>query len=408
VSVTKPALISDIPLSGERLIATSPRELARSAIPSRWLQHLLTTLYNVDATTGLEASLLPFVRLATELLDGIVVALCIRTAAHEDPLLLCVDPTHIPTTHPFEQGLVFDHTRAELVLPLGNNAASTLHATAEYATALTEGTIAHAFLEQMAATVATVVERLEIESRAREKALEFERLQQMVLQSEKLASLGQIAAGIVHELNNPLSSILAYSDYLRRKSETEGSNPDDVERLKRISAAADRILRFSKDLMTYARPSSGIYEPVGLHHLLQQVLIFCDHILSDRRVTVELDFTEDLPAVYGERGQLTQIFVNLITNACNAMPSEAGHLILRTRCEDTGVHVHIIDNGHGIAAENLTRVFEPFFTTKQEGQGTGLGLSIVRNIVVRHGGTVSVQSQCEQGTHFVVILPHTP
>jgi signal transduction histidine kinase len=234
---------------------------------------------------------------------------------------------------------------------------------------------------------------------------QLQRLQQQVIQTEKLASLGQIAAGVVHELNNPLTSIIVYSDYLRKKAEKNGSDAEDQERLRRIGEAADRILRFSRDLVDYARPSNGVPGTIELHDFLDQALVFCEHVLGKTGVEVVRDYAPDLRPVLGVGGEITQVFVNLVTNACHAMPETDGKLILRTRAEGDFARVEIIDNGHGIEPSLISRIFEPFFTTKVEGRGTGLGLSIVKNIVTRHGGTVHAESSADGGARFVVALP---
>ena len=231
-------------------------------------------------------------------------------------------------------------------------------------------------------------------------------LEAQVIQSEKLASLGQIAAGIVHELHNPLTSIVAYSDYLRKKSMKAGGDPADAERLLRIHEAAERILRFARDLVAYSRPSTEVPAPVVVHDIIERALVFCEHVVDECGVVVVRDFHAGR-LVRGVGGQLTQVFVNLFTNACHAMRRTGGTLSVTTATSSDGatVTVTIADDGHGIDDEHLPRIFEPFFTTKSDGGGTGLGLSIVRNIVVSHGGTISAHRHSPQGTVFVVELP---
>lgn len=231
-------------------------------------------------------------------------------------------------------------------------------------------------------------------------------LEEQVIQAEKLATLGQLAAGVVHELNNPLTSISVYGEYLLGKGEQSGQDPGDIEKLRRIVESADRILKFTRDLVSYARPSTDDSSLVAIRDVLEQSLAFCDHLVSDVGARVVRRY-HDLDAnVVAVRGQLHQVFINLITNACHALPDVEGEIVLSTfvGMEDR-VHVLIEDNGHGVAPEQRERIFEPFFSTKGEGKGTGLGLSIVRNIVQQHGGTIEVREREGGGTAFEICLP---
>jgi two-component system, NtrC family, sensor kinase len=252
-----------------------------------------------------------------------------------------------------------------------------------------------------------LVDRLSLALQASiREARTHEVLRNQVIQAEKLASLGQIAAGVVHELNNPLTSILAYSEYLRRKGERSGVDPSDLERLARINEAADRILRFSRDLIAYSRPSTEKPGAVSIHEVIERALVFCEHVLDQTGVTVERCFGEILP-VLGVTGPLTQVFVNLFTNAAHAMHEHGGCLSITTSMSqsDSYVTVTIRDDGHGIDTEHLPRIFDPFFTTKTDGAGTGLGLSIVRSIVATHGGHIRAGTREPRGTVFYVELP---
>jgi two-component system, NtrC family, sensor kinase len=236
--------------------------------------------------------------------------------------------------------------------------------------------------------------------------------EQRMLQADKLANFGQIAAGVVHELNNPLTSIVAYSDYLIRKAVSDGAGKDveDLQRLRRISESATRMLRFTRDLVSYARPSSGIAGPVALHAVIDQAVAFCEHVLSATGVRVERRYGADILTVHAVAEELVQVFVNLLTNASQAAPARDGCVVVTTAPAQlqTGVKrvaVVVEDNGSGIAPEHLPHVFVPFFTTKRDTQGTGLGLSIVKSIVEGQDGAIRVESVHGQGTRFVIELP---
>lgn len=263
--------------------------------------------------------------------------------------------------------------------------------------------------EQAATVLGAALGRLRVYGRAEESVRNFHRLQAQVIQTEKLASLGQIVAGVVHELNNPLTSIIAYSDYLTKKlgKGNDSNLTEDAERVRRIGEAAERILKFTRDLVAYARPTGDARGPVHIEEVIERALVFCEHEFADGRVEVEQDFVQPLPAIVGIPGQLTQVFVNLFTNAAHAMGERGGLLRVAVRPADSGasLRIDVSDSGDGIPAEAMPQIFEPFFTTKTDGRGTGLGLSIVRGILDAHGGTIQVSSALGQGTSFTLTLP---
>jgi two-component system NtrC family sensor kinase len=227
-----------------------------------------------------------------------------------------------------------------------------------------------------------------------------------VQHAAKLATLGQVAAGIVHELNNPLTSITATAGMLLKRAEADTARAPDAERLRRVVDAAERIRRFCQDLMTYARPSAGSVQELSLNQVLQEALGFCEHVLKAVEVRVTTSLAPDLPQVLGVRDQLQQVFVNLVTNAAHALEGRpGGELVVSTQPKGSAVEVTISDNGCGIPEPHLARVFEPFFTTKREGKGTGLGLSIAHELVESHGGTIEVRSRVEVGTAFTLTFP---
>jgi two-component system, NtrC family, sensor kinase len=301
-------------------------------------------------------------------------------------------------------GRFFPDLAFERVIPfLTDHAPATIHAASNDPRVLAEGSAGALLLDRVVLVVAAIIDN----QRVAEQSLRALRFQ--VIQSEKLASLGQIAAGIVHELNNPLTTIVAYSDFLRRKLASRGEAAD-VERLSRINEAAERILRFSRDLTAYSRPSNEAPAPVSIHDVIDRALVFCEHEIEKTGVSVERDFSE-VRAVRGVAGQLTQVFVNLFTNAAHAMRTRGGMLTIATVMSsepEAEVTVTVTDDGHGISDQDLAHVFDPFFTTKTDGSGTGLGLSIVRSIVQTHGGRIAVRARVPRGTIFQVDLPVAP
>jgi signal transduction histidine kinase len=250
------------------------------------------------------------------------------------------------------------------------------------------------------------IELARVQARAGGAVAELESLHAQMVQAEKLASLGQIAAGVVHELNNPLTSIVAYTDWLMRKADARGEGAaDEMDRLRRIAESAGRMLRFTRDLVSYARPSSEVPVQVSVHLVLEQAIAFCEHVIADARVLVMRELSPQIPTVRGKPEQLAQIFVNLVTNACHAMQPTGGTLTIRSFDDGGAVRVEISDTGHGIAPDHLPQLFTPFFTTKTSGAGTGLGLAIVKSIVDAHGGKIAVDTASAQGATFTVSIP---
>lgn len=220
-------------------------------------------------------------------------------------------------------------------------------------------------------------------------------------QLDKLATVGQTASQIAHEMRNPLTTIVAYSDFLQQRTESL----DEVarDRLRRIEEAAKRLQEFCRDLTEYSRPG-GERGPLDPREMVDRAIGFCSYPLRDGQITVERTFSDDVPLVRGSDSALVQVFVNLITNATHAM-GPGGTLSVMVASEDDRVMVKVADDGCGIDAADHHRVFESYFTTKPQGRGVGLGLTIVRQVVREHGGEVWAEKNHPKGTVFVVTLP---
>ena len=234
---------------------------------------------------------------------------------------------------------------------------------------------------------------------------QIEALQQQVIRAERLATLGELAAGVVHELNNPLTSITVYAEYLVRKLDAQGADEADLEKLRRIGASAQRILRFSRDLVQYARPSGRDLGPIDLAAVVRQSVSICEHLVERGGISLGVEVDPELPVVQAIGGQLEQVLINLITNAVHAVEN-GGQVVVRAHPDSPStVVLEVADSGPGIADDDRDKIFEPFFTTKSDGKGTGLGLPIVRNIVDRHRGEIQVSRSDLGGAAFRVILP---
>jgi signal transduction histidine kinase len=388
---------SDVPV-------TRRQPLARHAEATTWLDRLLVASSGIAPGATLEDAAATLVFALAEVLPDAAVGVCLATG-ETGQVIVRHAPRESQPTSP-DPTRLFPRYAHERSLPIDFEESSTVHVACDDDAPFEEGGPYHALLDRLAFALGAAMRHSRAYDRARAERATMRGLEAQVIQSAKLASLGQIAAGIVHELNNPLTSIVAYSDYLRKKAETRGSDPADVERLSRINEAAERILRFARDLVAYSRPSPEVPAPVAIHDVIARALVFCEHLVDDAGVVVDRAFTADR-LVRGVSGQLTQVFVNLITNACHAMQGGGGRLTIATETapDDQWVIVTIADEGHGIEAEHIARIFDPFFTTKAEGGGTGLGLSIVHNIVTSHGGHIRVGSQAPRGTVFQIELP---
>ncbi len=253
-------------------------------------------------------------------------------------------------------------------------------------------------LQQAATLIALVVRSLDAE-----RATETNAPQIDVAQLQKLATIGQSASQIVHELNNPLTTIIAYSEFLTRRLRDRQTPAADVDRLLKINEAAVRIQRFCRQLTDYSRPAGSLQTPVDLREVLDSALSFCLHGLRSSNITIERVYQE-IPPIGGVDAALTQVFVNLITNAWHAMP-DGGALSLRTRSEHGLVMIEIADEGQGISTTDQHRIFEAYFTTKPRGSGVGLGLSIVQQIVNEHRGEIRAEAREPRGTVFVLSFP---
>jgi PAS domain S-box-containing protein len=220
--------------------------------------------------------------------------------------------------------------------------------------------------------------------------------------AERLAGIGRLVAGVVHELNNPLTAVNMFSDVLVEKFAQTGQDPADLEKLRAIREGGLRIQRLARDLVAYARPAGSRSEPVELGAVLEEAARLAKPALKEANAEILRDVVE-VPHVEGSRPALVQVFVNLVTNAARAV-RPGGRVKLRLTGSNAEVRVVVEDDGAGMAPEVAQRAFEPFFTTRPA-EGIGLGLPIVQGIVERHGGTVALDTAPEKGTRVTVTLP---
>lgn len=271
---------------------------------------------------------------------------------------------------------------------------------------------------------------------ARRKA-ELERVQAQLVHSEKMASLGQLAAGVAHELNNPagfvLSNMSALPEYVQRLEKVLSTydaaslSPADIEvvaaakrevdydhilsDLNSIAAdsfgGAERIQGIVQNLRLFSRLDEAELKEVDVHEGIESTIRLLSRYYTSPSIALHRIYG-NLPRINCYAGQLNQVWLNLLVNAAQAIGEGGGEVSIRTSSQERTVAVSVSDTGSGIAPEHINRIFDPFFTTKPVGEGTGLGLSISHGIIVRHGGSLSVESAVGRGTTFNIVLPVRP
>jgi two-component system NtrC family sensor kinase len=250
----------------------------------------------------------------------------------------------------------------------------------------------------------------DLERKVVERTEQLSLAQQHLMRHERLASLGQLAASVAHEINNPISGVLNLAMLMQRIVTEQGIPPgrvDDVRRyLKQVADETTRVGRIVSDLLAFSRRSKPMRKENDLNALITATVSLVHHKLELGRIDLDLQLAPSLPTVPCDRSQLQQVVMNLVMNAAEAMPS-GGTLHVRTAVDATGrrVQLQVQDHGTGITPANLKRIFEPFFTTKEDGKGVGLGLAVVYGIVEEHRGTIDVTSRVGEGTTFTVHLP---
>lgn len=245
--------------------------------------------------------------------------------------------------------------------------------------------------------------------RLKEAEQEHDVIMHKIEHTNKLASVGRLAAGVAHEINNPLAIINEKAGLMKDLIEMSDDFPNKekfLDLLWSVHSSVKRCRAITHRLLGFARRMDVSPEVIDINALIREVLGFLEKEAFHRDVRIDLDLVEDLPTINSDRGQLQQVFLNVINNAMDAVDDSRGQISVSTRVMNKEmVGVKISDNGCGIPPEKLARIFEPFFTTKDRGKGTGLGLSITYGIINKLGGKVSVESKVNKGTTFTIELP---
>ena len=249
-------------------------------------------------------------------------------------------------------------------------------------------------IDAVAQQLGVIVERAEVEQ-------ERIRLSEQLRHADRLATIGQLAAAVAHELNEPLGNILGFAQLARQCAHLPQAAGADLEKIVNAALHAREVVR---KLMLFARPAPPQKRPVDLNRIIADGLYFLEARCAKSGIELVRTLAASLPPVMADPSQLYQVLVNLVVNAIQAMP-DGGRLVVQTTAGGDGVSMVVEDNGVGMSAEVAAHIFTPFFTTKSAGEGTGLGLSVVQGIVESYAGTIDVRSQPGQGSRFEVRLP---
>ena len=242
---------------------------------------------------------------------------------------------------------------------------------------------------------------------------ELKETQQQLVQAGKMAAIGQLAAGVAHEINNPLAGIMGYaqlaSEHIRARQQT-GIPPSEVGRflgyVENMETQSQRCKQIVQNLLRFARSSTHEdVQSVDVNAVMRETLSFLSHQIVSSRIDLDSQLAEGLPQIRGQAGKLQQVFTNILINALQSLKSGTRRIGVTTSVSDNWVQIRLSDTGQGIPAEDLDKIFEPFFTTKDIGQGTGLGLSVTYGLVKNMSGDITVDSIVGEGTTFTVTFP---
>ena len=246
-----------------------------------------------------------------------------------------------------------------------------------------------------------------LEHRVEEKTGELERAQEKIVQVERMASLGRLAAVVAHEINNPLSSVVTYAKILVRRlqnKELDDECRENLEYLESIASEASRCGEIVAQLLSFARRGGGEFVAVDINQVVDRAVFLTKHKLELAEVSCEIELEEDMPTVRADSGQIQQALMALLINAGEAV-EKGGRVLVQTATCVEGVEISVEDNGPGMEPDVARRVFEPFFTTKDGSSGVGLGLAVVYGIMERHGGSVELTTAPGKGCRFALVLP---
>lgn len=260
-----------------------------------------------------------------------------------------------------------------------------------------------AFLPEEKRLLKTVARELSLVMKRASVEEEKEKLETQLQHAERLAFVGELSAGIAHELNEPLGRVLGFAQLIKKAGSLNEQQSEDIERIIKASLYSREII---KKLMIFSRQMPQQLTKVNLNDIVKNILYFIDVRFQSRGISIIKQLDPTLPSIHADEVQISQVLVNLITNAVYAMPA-GGEIQVITKTRGEYLSLIVKDTGSGMTPEVKQKIFEPFFTTKPVGQGTGLGLSVVQGIVESHNGKIIVNSTPNKGTKFEIQLPLT-
>jgi two-component system NtrC family sensor kinase len=235
-------------------------------------------------------------------------------------------------------------------------------------------------------------------------------LDERLLQSQKLAAIGELSAGIAHEINNPLAIIRQEAEWMQlllKKPEDAKTLEELQGSVQQIVQQVDRCTEITRNLLDFARKRDPVIQAVEVNRIIENMTMLVEKEARHKNITIVRHYDATLPVIYSDAPQLRQVILNFLTNATQAIGKDGVVTITTRPSNDDAVDIVISDTGCGIPEANLGKIFDPFFTTKPPGQGTGLGLSICHGIILRLGGRIAVASTVGQGTEFTITLPRS-
>ena len=241
-----------------------------------------------------------------------------------------------------------------------------------------------------------------LERRVYERTQELQRVQDQLIRAGKMAALGELAAGVAHEINNPLTGVLTFSSLMLKKVDENHPWKKDLENIVQQTTRCRNIVR---GLLDFARQRKPDKKEWDIHTLVDRTVTLVENQARFQNIKIAKEFKTNIPMLFLDGDQIQQVFMNIIINAADAMTGDGGTLTIKTNMKEGMAEVSFTDSGCGIAKEHLSKLFDPFFTTKETGKGTGLGLAISYGIIQSHGGDMEVESQVGKGSIFRIKLP---
>jgi two-component system NtrC family sensor kinase len=241
-----------------------------------------------------------------------------------------------------------------------------------------------------------------LEQRVQERTRELQEVQDQLIQAGKMAALGQLAAGVAHEINNPLTGILTFSSLLLKKTDEKHPWKKDMENIVQQTTRCRDIVRSLLDFARQRKPDKRKWD---IHGLIENTMTLLEKQVPFQNIKIVKEFTKDFPPLFVDADQIQQVFMNILLNAADAMSEKGGTVTIRTGLKDGIAEISFTDTGCGMTKEHLSRIFAPFYTTKEIGKGTGLGLAISYGIIQSHNGDIRVESEWGKGSTFRIKLP---